>query len=200
MFSGIIQGMVPVVEMQRQPGLLRLVIDLGDLARELKHGASVSVAGVCLTVVDQQGTRVSFDVIEETLQKTALGDLTVGDLVNVERSLRVGDEIGGHRVSGHVTGTAIVRSIEISSQQHVFTFEVDPTWMEYILPKGFIALNGCSLTVVNTGADWFTVHFIPETLRATTFGHVKKGERVHLELDAETQAIVTAVRRFLSHE
>jgi riboflavin synthase len=197
MFSGIVQKKVPVTNVEQRLGLTRLTVDLGDVASDLKRGASISLSGVCLTATEIENNHVSFDLMGETLTKTALGMIKQGDLVNVERSLRVGDEIGGHRVSGHVTGKATITKIEQPPNNWIVTLQCDPTWMPYILPKGFIALDGCSLTIVDVGADWFTVHLIPETLRITTFCEKTVGDHVNLELDPETQAIVESVKRYL---
>lgn len=197
MFSGIVQKKVPVTQVEQRPGLTRLGVELGSLAEGLMRGASVSISGACLTATDIENGHVSFDLMGETLAKTTLGAIKTGDRVNVERSLRVGDEIGGHRVSGHVTGKATIAKIEQPPNNWIVTLQCDPAWMAYILSKGFIALDGCSLTVVDVGTDWFTVHLIPETLRITTFGEKAVGDRVNLELDPETQAIVESVKRYL---
>ena len=198
MFSGIVQGMRVVQAIEQKDGLLRFTIDLEDLAEGLRLGASVSLAGVCQTAVASDAGLATFEAMQETLTKTTIGTLGVGDQLNIERSARVGDEIGGHRVSGHVTGMATIRSIERPTNNCILTFGCDPAWMEYLLPKGFVALDGCSLTIVDVGPDWFTVHLIPETLRITTFGQKKVGDRVNLELDPETQAIVATVKRYLA--
>lgn len=197
MFSGIVKQTSPVAAIEPRSGLVRLFIDMGAYATELQIGASVSIAGVCLTAVEIADGVVTFDVIQETLDKTTLGTLHEGSRVNTERSIRVGDEIGGHRVSGHVTGTAEIVNIETPPNNRILTFRCNPAWMEYILPKGFIALDGCSLTIVDVGSDWFTVHLIPETLAITTFGTRQIGDRVNVELDPETQAIVETVKRYL---
>ncbi len=199
MFSGIVQKKAPIVRADSVPGLLTLIIDLGDLAEGLERGSSVSVSGVCLTTTTVEKGHVTFEVMGETLEKTSLGQLRVGDMVNIERSIKIGDEIGGHRVSGHVIGTANIDNIETSPNNHILTLRCNPAWMDYILPKGFIALDGCSLTVVNIGADFFTVHLIPETLRITTFGEKKVGDAINVEIDPETQAIVETVKKYLEH-
>lgn len=197
MFSGIVQKKAPVVSLQTKPGLTSLQIDLGDLATDLQQGASVAVSGVCLTVTNLSGTVASFDMMGETLAKTTLGTVKLNGLANIERSLRAGDEIGGHRVSGHVTGMATITQIEQPLNNWIITFQCNPAWMPYILPKGFIALDGCSLTIVDIGPDYFTVHLIPETLRITTFGEKRIGDKVNLEIDPMTQAIVDTVKRYL---
>lgn len=209
MFTGIVQGMATVVRAERGEGVMRLAVDVEhvdrwEVGKELPRGSSVAVAGVCLTVVPtnrdpqtethQRTTIVAFDLMGETLAKTTLGSLCVGDVVNVERSARFGDEIGGHLVSGHVTGTVVITNVSASQQNRIITFGCDVAWMPYIFPKGFIALDGCSLTIVDVGADWFTVHLIPETCGRTTFGMKSVGDRVHLEIDATTRAVVDTVR------
>ena len=198
MFSGIVQAKCPITELAHQEGLLRLVIDLGSLADQLKQGASVSVSGVCLTVADIAGSHITFQVMGETLNKTTLGSLKIWDEVNIERSVKIGDEVGGHVVSGHVTGTAKITKVETPFNNHILTLECPTAWMEFIFAKGFIALDGCSLTIVDVGTNWFTVHLIPETLRLTTFSFKKAGDLVNLEFDPMTQAVVETARRYLA--
>jgi riboflavin synthase len=197
MYTGIVQGICPVVDLYHAPGLLTFTVDLGEFSRGLKLGASVSVSGVCLTVVAIEGSFVVFEAMQETLDRTTLGGIEVGDEVNTERSARVGDEIGGHVVSGHVTGTAMIVSVDTPPNNVILRFRVDPSFMPYILPKGFIALDGASLTVVDVVGDTFTAHLIPETLARTTFARKKIGDDVNLELDAQTVALVSTVKRIL---
>lgn len=196
MFTGIVKGIATVVAVDRHPGILHYTIRLPlELVEGLQLGASVSVDGVCQTVVafDVATGNVAFDAIDETLKRTTLGQLQPGDLVNVERSARFGDEIGGHVLSGHVYGRVRVDSTEGA----VWTFACNPAWMKYLFSKGFVALNGCSLTLVdvNLAQGVFTVHLIPETLRRTTFAHKHVGDSINLELDAMTQAIVETLER-----
>lgn len=196
MFTGIVQGIGTVQKIADKPGLRSFVVEVPSaIARGVKLGASVAVAGVCLTVTRARGKRLAFDAMQETLDRTTLGALRVGDAVNVERSARIGDEIGGHLVSGHVTGTAAVTAVEKPKNNRVMSFGVPADWMPYIFPKGFIALDGASLTVVDIFPNGFTVHLIPETLARTTFGARGIGDRVNLEIDSRTQAIVDTIRR-----
>ena len=200
MFTGIVRGCVPVVRLNTEEGLHHITIELpASLAKGIRNGASIAIDGTCLTVAKAAGRRATFDVISETLRRTTLGSLRKGDRVNVERSVRVGDEIGGHVVSGHVDTTAEIVSVEKPANNHVLTFRCSKEWMKYILPKGFIALDGCSLTVVDVNRDLatLTVHFIPETLRFTTFGFKKVGDKVNLEIDRQTQAVVDMVEHIL---
>ncbi len=196
MFTGIIQGMGTVRTIADKKGLRSFVVAApSGFTRGLKLGASVSVSGACLTVTRVRGNAVSFDAMQETLQKTTLGTLTVGDRVNLERSATLGDEIGGHLVSGHVSGTGKIVSIKRPPNNCIVRVRVDRALMPYIFSKGFIAIDGASLTIVDVFADGFTVHLIPETLARTTFAARTVGDRVNIEIDARTQAIVETMRR-----
>ncbi len=203
MFTGIVQLNAPVVSVIKRSGLLHVALELGEaFVIGLERGASVAVDGVCLTALDIKGGRVAFDVMQETLEKTSLSSLAIGRRVNVERSTRFGDEVGGHVVSGHVTGVGEIIDVRQSENNQVVTFRVPQTWMKYILPKGFIALDGASLTIVDVDRvnNTFTVALIPETLRLTTFGWKREGDRVNVEIDSRTQAIVDTVENYLSQK
>ena len=195
MFTGIVKGLGEVTRVEKKEHALTLVVDLGDLSQELERGASVSVGGVCLTAVVIDGAQVTFDVIGETLAKTAIGELKQGDKVNIERSVRMGEEIGGHLVAGHVASTVTISAIDARLNNWIVTLQGDKELSPYLFPKGFIALDGCSLTVVDVGPEQFTVHLIPETLARTTFGFKRVGDRVNLEIDPVTRAIVDTVKR-----
>lgn len=201
MFSGIIQGKFDIVNIQEKTDFKTFTIALSDeIATGIIRGASVALAGVCLTATEIDGNTISFDIMLETLRKTTLGEYEAGDNINVERSMKFGDEVGGHIVSGHVTGTAEIIAIESQENNTTMTFQADPAWMKYILNKGFIALDGASLTIVDPNAEkaTFDVWFIPETLEKTTFGDKKIGDKVNLEIESQTQAIVDTVERVLA--
>ena len=200
MFTGIVQGLKTVLRIEEQAHLRRLVIALDELADGLSLGASVAVNGTCLTVTAVDGGAVSFDVIAETLSLTNLGQLRVGSLVNAERSFRVGEEVGGHIVSGHVSGTAILERIDERVNERNLFFRAPPDCMKYLLHKGFVALDGASLTIASVArdSDQISVCLIPETIARTTLGRVVQGDRVNLEVDAQTQAIVDTVERVLA--
>ena len=157
----------------------------------------MALNGCCLTATEVAASEVSFDLVPETLSRTAFEHSKVGDLFNAERSLRFGDEVGGHLVSGHIDGVVFVSGVESFEVSKVVTFQVPPHLMKFILEKGYIGLNGASLTVahVDKAASAFKVALIPETLERTTFGGVKVGDRVNLEIDRTTQAVVTTVER-----
>lgn len=195
MFTGIIQGIFKITDIKSRANTRQLFIEFTpELLEGLKTGASVAIDGVCLTVIAIENNIVSFDVIDESLRKTTLGQLQTGDQVNIERSLKYGDEIGGHQVSGHVFGTAIISDIEKSDTSHTLTIQCSAEWMKYILPKGFIALDGASLTVGEVDLKgFFKIHLIPETLRLTRFGSKSTGDVVNLEIDAQTQTTVDTI-------
>lgn len=204
MFTGITRGTFPVTQVVRAPDLLRYSVDLGpDLSRGLSLGASVSVDGVCQTVTALNGHEATFEAVAETLRVTTLDTLASGQRVAIERSARVGDEIGGHDVSGHVRGTGTLLEVRAHGATHDVRIGIPAAWMKYVLSKGFIAVDGSSLTVGATGQldverGFFEVHLIPETLRLTNFGQRRAGDRVNIELDPRTVAIVETVERVLA--
>ncbi len=200
MFTGIIKGLFPVVKIIDEPGLRSFIVALStELVAGLKNGASVAIDGVCFTVTTINNHDVSFDAMEETLRKTTIGTLKEGDYVNIERSARVGDEIGGHLMSGHVSTKAEIVAINESENNKAMTFKVDPVWMRFIFSKGFISLDGASLTIVEAKKEegTFQVWFIPETLRLTRFGSKSVGDEVNVEIDPQTQVIVETVESIL---
>ena len=201
MFTGIVQAACVLESVTELPGLRRFVVALpAALLPGLQTGASVSVDGVCLTVTAIDNQRVHFDVIQQTLDVSNLGDRSTGDRVNIERSLRQGDEIGGHIVSGHVDTTVCIDAIDEMENNRYVHYRVPPAKMPYLFDKGFVALNGCSLTVaaVDREANRITVCFIPETLRLTTHGDSRVGDRINLEIDRQVQVIVDTVESYLS--
>lgn len=182
MFTGIIEALCPVAELRRG-AVWRLAIDLGDLADDVKLGDSIAINGVCLTVAELGGTRAAFDAIGETMGRTALARLAQGDRVNVERSLRVGDRLGGHFVAGHVDGVGTLRTKEERPEQTVVRVAVDPELTRLMATKGSVAVDGISLTLVDVARDSFAVALIPHTLRETTLGFKAAGDPVNVEVD-----------------
>lgn len=199
MFTGIVQKLARVDHVAREGTLLRLALALDELGHGLQLGASVAVNGTCLTVTSI-GNTVTFDVIAETLSTTNLGQLARGDLVNVERSFTVGDEVGGHILSGHVSGVVEVVQIDEGPERRDLHFSVPPRWMKYLQHKGFVALDGASITIarVDAQAHRFVVCLIPETIARTTLGQARVGSLVNLEVDAQTQSVVDTVERVLA--
>lgn len=201
MFTGIVQGRGEVLSVQPEGRRVRLRVALPERSRApIEVGASVALAGVCLTFVEGGPEDAAFDVIDETLRLTTLGALAPGDPVNVERAARMSDEIGGHLLSGHVSGRARIVAREEGPTHLSLTLRVDPGLAAYVLPKGFIGLDGCSLTVGETvSADGeFQVHLIPETLRVTTLGELQPGDALNVEVDAMTRAVVDTVERVMA--
>mmetsp|Transcript_5904 Transcript_5904/g.36600 ORF Transcript_5904/g.36600 Transcript_5904/m.36600 type:complete len:240 (-) Transcript_5904:2692-3411(-) len=202
LFTGIVQGKARIQELEvRGSDFRSLRVQLPTrMADGLVTGASVALNGTCLTVTKIDQDNLHFDVIEETLRATNLGDLRPGDHVNYERSARMGDEIGGHQVSGHVHCTGTIGEVRNTDDNCRMVFQLPTHVMKYILPKGFVAVDGCSLTVGEVDGNSFSVYLIPETLRMTVLGEKKQGHRVNIEIDAQTQAIVDTVERVLAQQ
>ena len=202
MFTGIVQGVCSVVSSEPLAGVTRITLQLDGLARGLDLGASVAVNGACVTAAEIDGSLVGFDLVKETIELSNLGELAAGTNVNVERSFRVGDEVGGHILSGHVAGVAVVTQIKSDDGHRLVTMAIQREWMAYLMLKGFVALDGASLTIaeIDRAAATIAVSLIPETLARTTFGRLEVGDRINLEVDSQTQAIVDTVREVLKDE
>lgn len=202
MFTGIVQGKYRVSEANYYPERVRYAIDYPESAlKDLKIGASVSIDGTCQTVVqiDHDSSKIWFDAIQETLTCTTLGKIAKNRWVNVERSVRWGDEIGGHLLSGHICSTAQLEKRLEKSDYVILKFQCAKHWMKYFFPKGFIALDGVSLTLVDVDTKGaFSVHLIPETLRMTVLGSKSEGDRVNIEIDSRTQMVVDTVQRMMN--
>ena len=201
MFSGIVQGVAPIHSITEKADFRTQVVKLPpEMRKGLAIGASVANNGVCLTVTEINDDLVSFDLMQETLRITNLGALKVGDWVNIERAMQMGTEIGGHILSGHVYCTATISNIIASENNRQIWFELPNTEvMKYILTKGFVAVDGISLTVGEVRGNQFCVNLIPETLQRTLMGQRKLGDRVNIEIDSQTQAIVDTVERYLAN-
>lgn len=199
MFTGIVQGTAPIIAITERANFRTHVMKFTpELLVGLEIGASVAHNGCCLTVTKIEGENVSFDLIKETLRLTNLGELKEGDVVNIERAAKYGDEIGGHVVSGHIVTTAEISKIFTSEDNHQIWLSIyDKALMKYILHKGFVAIDGISLTVGDVINNRFCVHLIPETLARTTLGSKRLGDKVNIEIDPQTQAIVDTVERVL---
>ena len=200
MFTGIVQGLVAVVGVEEDENLSRIELKMDDLASNIELGASVAVNGTCLTVtqVSDNGA-VCFDIIKETLHTTNLGILQAGAQVNVERSFKVGDEVGGHIVSGHVTATATLSNLRAEGHDRVLTFKLADEWLRFVLHKGYIGVDGASITVssVDREAGTFPISLIPETIERTTLGQLAIGDKVNVEVDSQTQTIVETIERVM---
>ena len=197
MFTGIVQGMRKVLAVEDLQGVRKLRIQLGDLAEKLEQGASVAVNGVCLTVVRFEKDWFEFDIIQETLNKSNLGGLKPGNLVDIERACSFGDEVGGHSVTGHVDCKGIIEEVRKTPNNCDLVVSCGKDWMAYLIPKGWIAIDGASLTLVEVGDNYFSISLIPETLEHTVLGQKTKGDSVNLEFDHTTKVIVRTVERML---
>jgi riboflavin synthase len=184
MFTGIIAAVGKVESIQNTQGDMRIQINTQtlDLA-DVKLGDSIANNGVCLTVVDINGTSLCFDVSKESLQRTSLKQITQGSEINLEKALAVGERLGGHFVSGHVDGLGKVISLTSSARSVQFRFEAPQSLMRYIAEKGSICIDGVSLTVNNVGENWFEVNIIPHTMEETIIKNYKTGSEVNLEVD-----------------
>ena len=193
MFTGIVQG-TGRVESVHGDEIISVAIELPS-TDGLEIGGSVSIDGVCLTAT-KVADHVTFDIIPETLQRTTLGNLKPDSNVNVERALKFGDELGGHLLSGHIMDTAEI--VRIQNQD--YKIQCPSEMSEFIQEKGYIAVDGISLTIGKTdGNGAFEVHIIPETLRLTTLGSKGVGDRVNIEIDAMTQAVVETTKRMMAN-
>jgi len=201
MFTGIVQCKAKVYLIKSEKGVSHLIIKVAnEYAQAIEIGASIAINGVCLTVVKQtelpqNRSLIHFDVIDETLRVTNLSTVKVNDLVNYERSLKVGDEIGGHQMSGHIQGRAIVDVIEYKDGNCSIKLSLLMGDKKYLFEKGFIAINGCSLTLGFIEQNSFYVHLIPETLQRSNIGQLSHGDIVNIEFDQQTITIVNTIER-----
>ncbi|MFT3965195.1 MAG: riboflavin synthase subunit alpha [Sphingobium sp.] len=196
MYMGLVQGVARIARADSLPGRIALTLEFPEgLTKDLVLGASVSVEGVCLSVTEIDGNRIGFDATKGTLDSTNLGALR-NDRVNIERSAKLGDEIGGHMVAGHVSGTAEIVGFETASEDHMWIrLRLPEPWNRYVFNRGFLAVNGCSLTVAAVEGDVITINLIPETLRQTTFGLYTVGDHVNFEVDQQTMVLVETIER-----
>jgi len=187
MFTGIVEEIGEVVALESSGDSAVLTVRARVVGADSRHGASIAVNGVCLTVVgrapDGDGARVDFDVMAETLSRSVIGGLHAGDRVNLERAARADSRLDGHVVQGHVDGTGVVESRRPGSGWEAVRFGLAAELARFVAEKGSIAVDGVSLTVTGVGPDWFEVGLIPETLRATTLGDRHPGDPVNLEVD-----------------
>lgn len=183
MFTGLVEELGKVKALQRGARSVRLTVAARAILGDVKLGDSIAVNGTCLTVVDHGDGWFTADVMPETVERTAMAGLKSGDAVNLERTLRVGDRLGGHIVSGHIDGVGVIRAKEADDNAVVVRIAAPAEVMRYIVAKGSVAIDGISLTVVAAGPDWFTVSLIPHTASVTTLGLKGVGAPVNLEAD-----------------
>ncbi|MDI2099328.1 riboflavin synthase [Ruicaihuangia caeni] len=183
MFTGIIEEIGQITEWRHVADAARVTVRGPIAVSDAKHGDSIAVSGVCLTVVDRGDDWFTADVMAQTLAMSTLADAAAGRRVNLERAAQVGDRLGGHIVQGHIDGTAELIEVRPGEQWRVLRFSLSPDTAPLVTDKGSIAVDGVSLTVSAVGRDWFEVSLIPETLSATTLGDRVVGDRVNIETD-----------------
>lgn len=189
MFTGLIETVCTVKSLRRSASAMQITVDLGHIADETKIGNSIAVSGVCLTIVGLENSLATFDVSSETLDKSTLGQLKPASSVNIERALKPSDRIGGHFVLGHIDGTATIKRIDRHGQFADIRFAAGPKLLDQMIVKGSVAVDGISLTIANMDENSFSVAIIPETLRNTTLGKAKIGDKVNIETDIITKII-----------
>jgi riboflavin synthase len=203
MFTGIVQGIASVGSVSRTADVTRLAVTFPVHALEgVQQGTSISLDGCCLTVTSFSQTEATFDLVPETIARTTFSDVQVGSAVNFERSLAFGNEVGGHILSGHVDVVAEVCEVRVLEDSWIVTFRVASEWTKYLFVKGYVAINGASLTLTSVDKETgdFTISLIPETLAKTNLGALSAGRRVNIEIDRSTQVIVDTVERVLAEQ
>jgi len=200
MFTGLIETTCKVKSVQAGGGGIHLTIDLGKLADETKIGDSIAINGVCLTVAKLQGGLAGFDISSETLSKSTIGQLKSVSPVNVELAMKASDRFGGHIVQGHVDGVATIKAIDKHGEFADIKFAAKPELLDEMVAKGAVAVDGVSLTIANMDQTTFTVALIPETLKKTTLGLAKIGDKVNVETDIINKIIKKQLEKILPKE
>lgn len=201
MFSGIVQGQAKVCSIKETASIVQLGIAI-ESREGLQKGASIAINGVCLTVTHWDEENVYFDVMAQSMRVTNLKRIVLGSDVNYERSFKYGQELGGHIVSGHVDAMASIVKVDEQQADIKVWYQTEPAIMKYLMTKGFVALDGCSLTLVDVLTDeaQFSVCYIPETLSVTSHGDKSMGRLVNVEVDRQTQAIVDTVEAVMARQ
>ena len=198
MFSGIVQSLGTIVSIDEASEIVTLEVQASeDFTKGLKVGDSVAVDGVCLTLTKSESDRMFFDAVPETLNKTIIKSYKKETKVNLEPSLRFNDSVGGHIVSGHIHTTGHINQVEIHGDAKDIVIDAGADWGKFLFEKGYIGINGCSITLGEITEGRFIVHLIPETLRATNLDNLIYGDKVNLEFDQNTITIVETTERIL---
>ena len=199
MFAGIVQGVGKVSKVKnKNDHIFFEIISPKNFSKNLRKGASISVDGVCLTSLDKGSKNLKFDIIEETLSRTNLRNIIKGSIVNLERSIKASSEIGGHLMSGHIHFTGKVQKVVERDNTKDIVIKFPDKFKEYIFEKGYIGVNGCSLTIGKVNKNTFFLHLIPETLSVTNLSEIEKNSVVNIEIDQSTIAIVETVKNTLA--
>ena len=198
MFTGIVSGQGYIHKIKNNVDYASITIKAPTgFSKNLKRGASVAVNGVCLTAKKGTTDLLEFDVITETLEKTNFNLLSKGNKVNLERSMKANTEIGGHLVSGHIHGVGVIKSINDRGQTKDLRIQPPASLMEYLFYKGYVGLNGCSLTIGKVFKSSFNIHLIPETIKVTNFQNMKKGDLINIEIDQTTINTVETIKKIM---
>ena len=198
MFTGIVSGQGYIHKVKNNVDYASITIKApAGFSKNLKRGASVAVNGVCLTAKKGATDLLEFDVITETLEKTNFKLLSKGNKVNLERSIKANTEIGGHLVSGHIHGVGVIKSINDRGQTKDLRIQPPASLMEYFFYKGYVGLNGCSLTIGKVFKSSFNIHLIPETIKVTNFQKMKKGDLINIEIDQTTINTVETIKKIM---
>lgn len=200
MFTGLIEAVCNVRSAHRTANGGVLIVDLGELAEECRKGDSIAINGACLTVVGLTGGTVSFDLSGETLARSNLGKLQCLSSVNVERAMKVSGRFGGHFVQGHIDGTARIKIVKKMGEFADIRFVADGELLEEMVVKGFVAVDGISLTVTSRDNEGFSVALIPETLRSTTLGAAAVGDNVNIETDIIVKTVKKQLESMLPED
>ena len=183
MFTGIVEELAQIKSIEPKSKGIRYIISSEVVVDDLKIGDSISVNGVCLTIVKRGKDSFCMDLVEETLNKSNLGELKVGDSVNLERAMKVSDRLGGHIVQGHVETLGVILEKQIQDEEAILSVGLDPEWMRFCIPKGSITLDGVSLTIARINGNIIEIALIPHTLENTTLGIKGKSETLNIETD-----------------
>lgn len=197
LFTGLIESFIPIVSIEDKEGNLRLCLELSSNISEVKMGDSISLNGVCLTVSDIRDAKIWVDIVHETAANSNLADLKVGDLLNLEKSLKVGDNLGGHFMTGHIDGTVVITKIRNVAGSRTIWVSVPPKLARFIVKKGSIGLEGVSLTVVDLENDHLSVVIIPHTGKVTSLGSKTEGDKLNIEVDLIGKHVRKSVQEIL---
>ena len=201
MFSGIVQTVGKIESIKDKNHIKTIRIEThGDYLEDIAIGQSVSVDGVCLSLVKKNNEYCEFEAVEETINRTTLGSYMQGTKVNLEKSLKFGDTVGGHFVSGHIHTRGRIVEVELVGESKNILVEIDEKWIKYLTEKGYISVNGASITIGKVSKNTFYVHLIPETLKTTNLDELIYDNYVNLEFDQATIAIVDTTERLINQK
>ena len=201
MFSGIVQEIGIIDSLVEGNEHLTITVSCSMvLAKDKKVGDSVSVDGVCLTITKKTNSSLTFDAVKETLERTIIKNYAKGSCVNIESSLSFGGSVGGHLMSGHIHLKGIVKEVLIVGDSKDIVIDTSPEWSKYLSEKGYIGINGCSITIGKIHDSRFQIHLIPETLKTTNLDNLVFGDEINLEIDQSTIAIVDTTERILKNK